>query len=213
MRVGSASTGSSCLGWHLPTTDYGGPLITSSGFRPHWQIPYSPPIREEPQTNPQLARQGSNRLTKIVRRPIEGVSTGRHNERSGLSQGVTKAGSTHPDTTRQPAVADATPSATTTTPAALPRPRPSISQRQSPTRPHDLDPPVTGDAARMEHREPRVRPSRFQAGRPSDLLAYAAMSLGVSTLVAVNVIQRRITNQRTSPKEENTSSRKQELLE
>lgn len=34
---------------------------------------------------------------------------------------------------------------------------------------------------------------------------FAALSLGVSVLVAVNVIQRRIANQRPSPKEENTN--------
>ena len=111
-----------------------------------------------------------------------------------------------PDTTRQPAVADTAPSATTTTQAAPASPTTVQFATAEP------DPaPWTSTLPSQEtlpERSIQSLESDHPGSQRGSLLTYwpyAAMSLGVSTLVGVNVIQRRITNQRTSPKEENTS--------
>jgi hypothetical protein len=119
-----------------------------------------------------------------------------------------------PDTTPQTAAADTNPAATTTTqtaPAspttvqsatAEPDPAPTTSTHPS----QDTPPEHSIQTLKSNHPDP-------QQGSLITYWPYAAMSLGVSTLVAVNVIQRRMTNQRSSPTEEDTTSRNQELLE
>lgn len=111
------------------------------------------------------------------------------------------------DTTRPPTVADTAPAATTTTQAASASP----TTVHSPTAAADTAPTTStlpSQETLPEHSIQTPESDNPDSQRDSLLTywPYAAMSLGVSTLVAVNVIQRRITNQHRSPKEENTTS-------
>ena len=111
-----------------------------------------------------------------------------------------------PDTARPPTVADTVPAATTTTQAAPASP----TTVHSPTAVADTAPTTSTLSSQetLSERSIQTLESDHPGSQGGSLLTYwpfAAMSLGVSTLVVVNVIQRRITNQRTSPKEENTS--------
>lgn len=109
-----------------------------------------------------------------------------------------------PDTTRQPAAADTAPSTTTTTHAASS----SLTTVQPATAETNPAPTTSTLPSRetVPGRSMRSLESDDPDSQRGGLLTYwpfAAMSLGMSVLVAVNVIQRRMTNQRPPPPERN----------
>ena len=111
-----------------------------------------------------------------------------------------------PDTTTQPAVTDTNPTTTTTTQTA-PASHTTVQFATAEPDPAPTTSTLPSQDTLPEHSIQTIK-SNHPDSQQASLLTYwpyAAMSLGMATLAALNVIQRRIANQCSSPKEENTT--------
>jgi len=113
-----------------------------------------------------------------------------------------------PDNTRQPPAPDTTTATTTTRQVASSTPTTSQLATAEPQPPPTTSTLPAREPAPEHHSIHGVESAESNSQQDSllDYWPFAAMSLGLSTLVAVNIIQRRIVNQRSSSREDNATS-------